>query len=333
MPPKGHHFIPCLHLMHFTGPEPEGHVWTYEKDTGTCRSSVPEQTAKQTHFYSIEKPDGTMDTQIEETLSQFEGRAAPVYEALLGGQTPSPSNEANERMYFSQFIALMIARTPAMRRMYADVIGKGIQVQNYAYAIHNEAFESLCLKYEKETGSKLDEAVKVSLKKYMLDPSKYAVVLAQQATFGALEMTDTLAPLFYDMHWSIIRAGQGFFITSDNPVVHEVDPKTRHPLLGDGGFMNKTSEVTFPLSREVLLMLSWSKAPRKKELERHAVDLFNKARASHSDRYLYAHIRHSYVEKLSAEFKDSRPNMTVEGFGPEKFAEVKISRRSKKKPY
>src|SRR5262249_53362114 len=159
----------------------------------------------------------------------------------------------------SQFVALMIARTPAMRRMYADVIGRGIQIQNYAYAVHDEAFESLCRKFEKKTGGKLDEAVKASLRKYMLDPSKYAVVLAQQATFGALELTDTLAPLFHDMHWSLIRAKQGFFITSDNPVVYEVDPGTRHAFFGDGGFMNKTSEVTLPLSREVLLMMSWSR--------------------------------------------------------------------------
>ena len=132
MPPKGQHFIPCLHLKHFTGPKPEGHVWTYEKETGKCWSSIPEQTAKQTHFYSIEKPDGTMDSHIEETLSQFEGRADPVYEALLAGNIPSPSNASNERMYFSQFVALMMARTPAMRRMYAEVIGRGIQIRNYA---------------------------------------------------------------------------------------------------------------------------------------------------------------------------------------------------------
>jgi hypothetical protein len=95
--------------------------------------------------------------------------------------------------------------------------------------------------------------------------------------------------------------------------------------------MNKTVEVTLPLSRDVLLLMSWSTAPRKKELERYAVDMCNKARAEHSDRYLYAHVRHRYAEKLAAEFKDSRPNMTTQGFGLDKFAPVKVSRRSKKK--
>jgi hypothetical protein len=317
----------CLHLRHFTGNQPQGHVWTYDADTGNCWSSIPEQTAKQTHFYSIEKPDGTMDTKIEEVLSEFEGRGVPAYEALLTGKVPKPSKE---RMYFSQFLGLMITRTPAMRSMYAEIIGRGIQIQNYAYAAHDEAFESLIRQFEKDTGQKIDEATKASLRQSMIDPSKQLLVLPQETTFTALKMADTLAPLFFDMKWSILHAKHGFFITSDNPVVQEVDPRTRHPFSGDGGFMNKTVEVTFPLSREVLLLMSWSTAPRKEYLERKAVDLANKARAAHSDRYLYAHIRHKHIQALAVEFKDSRPRMTTEGFGPDKFAPVKISRRSKK---
>jgi hypothetical protein len=76
--------------------------------------------------------------------------------------------------------------------------------------------------------------------------------------------------------------------------------------------------------------MSWSEARRKEALDRKAVDMANRARAAHSDRYLYAHIRHNYVQKLAAQFKDSRPAMTTQGFGPDKFAPVKISRRSKK---
>jgi uncharacterized protein DUF4238 len=163
----------------------------------------------------------------------------------------------------------------------------------------------------------------------MIDPSEHEVIMPQERTLSALKMADTLAPLFFDMHWSTIRAKQGFFITSDNPVVREVDPSSRHPFYGNGGFMNKTVEVTFPLSREILLLMSWNTAPRKEQLLRKAVDQANKVRAAHSDRYLYAHLRHRYVEALSAEFKNSRPSMTTDGFGPDKFAPVKVSRRSK----
>ncbi len=174
MPPKGHHFIPCLHLRHFAGHDPQGQVWTYDAQTESCWSSIPEETAKQTHFYSIEKPDGTMDTRIEEALSGFEGRAVPVYDALLRGDVPKPSKE---RMYFSQFAGLMIARTPAMRRTQAEIIGRGIQIQNYAYAVHDEAFESLIRRMEKEMHQKMDAATRACLRQSMIDPSKNPVVL------------------------------------------------------------------------------------------------------------------------------------------------------------
>jgi Protein of unknown function (DUF4238) len=138
-----------------------------------------------------------------------------------------------------------------------------------------------------------------------------------------------LAPLFLNMKWSILRANQGFFITSDNPVVKEVDPRTRCSFRGDGGFLNETAEVTFPLSREFLLLMSWTTAARKKELDRREVDGANQARAAHSDRYLYAHIRRKELQALAVRFKDSRPNWTTEGFGPDKFATVKVVRRSR----
>jgi len=94
----------------------------------------------------------------------------------------------------------------------------------------------------------------------------------------------------------------------------------RHPFYGDHGFLHKTVEVSFPLSREILLLMSWSDAPRKEILERDAVDMANRSRAAHSDRYLYAHVRHNHILALDDEFKDSGPNMSTEGFGPLIFA-------------
>ena len=234
------------------------------------------------------------------------------------------------RMDFAHFTALMIVRTPAERRMTAETYGRMLQIKNYAYATHPQAFETLIRNFEKDTGQKLDSAAIEAVKQAMLDPSGLALILPQELSLVALNSAKTLARTFYDMHWFTIRADQGFFITSDNPVVREVDPRTRHPLYGDGGFLNKTVEVTFPLSRQILLLMSWSDRQRKEVLDRKAVDSANCARAAHSDRYLYAHINSKYVKSLSAQFKDFRPGMTTEGFGPNKFAPIKVSRRSKK---
>jgi hypothetical protein len=112
MPPKGHHFIPRLHLQHFVGNDPKGQVWTYDAQTGRVWSAIPEETAVQTHFYSAENPDGTMDTRLEEAISKVEGAAAPVYDRLLQGVIPQ---DPKERMDFAYFTALMLVRTPGRR--------------------------------------------------------------------------------------------------------------------------------------------------------------------------------------------------------------------------
>jgi hypothetical protein len=66
--PKGHHFVPRLHLQHFAGSQPPGQVWTYNKKTAAVWSAIPEETAKQTNFYSFKKEDGGFDTRVEDTL-------------------------------------------------------------------------------------------------------------------------------------------------------------------------------------------------------------------------------------------------------------------------
>jgi len=327
--PKRQHFIPILHLKHFVGREPEGQVWTYDAETGDAWSATPENTAVQAHFYSAERADGTMDTTIEETFAKIEGAAAPVYEQLLSGEIPKDSQA---RVDFAVFVALMYARTPAMRRMAAEMYGRGLQIMTYAYAENDRVFESLMKRFEKDRDSPITDAMKERLRQDMLDPSGYIMEVSKESTFSALGVADKLTPLFFKMRWSLGAAREGYFITSDNPVARMVARKNYHPIYGDGGFLNKTAEVTFPLSPKCLLMMTWHEdAPDLGTFDRDPVRQFNRIRAAHSDRYLYAHLGDARLARLAAKFKDLRPSMTIEGFGPEKFATVKIPRRFKPK--
>lgn len=136
------------------------------------------------------------------------------------------------------------------------------------------------------------------------------------------------------MKWTLADVGEGYFITSDNPVVCWVDPQTCHPIYGDHAFLNKTVEVTFPLSPNKLLLLSWQReVPARASFPREQVELANAARAAHSERYLYAHLHDEKIARLAAEHKDLRPVTTTEGFGPDTFAPIEVAiRASKRKP-
>jgi hypothetical protein len=290
-------------------------------------SAVPEETCVQTHFYSAEREDGTMDTRLEEFLSQVESRAAPVYESLLTGRLPQ---NPQARWDFSQFLALMHTRTTAMRRMAGEIRGRSAQIHSYAYASNPKAFESLTRRIEAEKGEKMEPALKEKVRLAMLNPADYEMEVSKESTFMALGASDKLTPILDKMKWSIIAAIHGYFITSDNPLVREVDPKSRHPIYGDHGFMNKTAEVTFPLSPKWLLLLTWDQSVRDLgAFERDHVHMVNTVRAAHSDRYVFAHINDKRVAVLADTYKGSRPGMTTQGFGPEKFAPIKVARRSK----
>ena len=316
-----------MHLQHFAGPEPKGHVWTYDAQTGQVRHAIPEETAVETHFYSVETDGGTMDTRIEAKLSEIESNAAPAYEMLLQGTVPG---ETQERMDFAVFLALMYLRTPAMRRMNAEMISRHMQIMCYAYGTDERAFDAMLRRFEEGTGrAPLTAEQKERLRQDFIDPTSYVLEVSKERTLGALGASDELTPILFQMKWSIVMPCHGFFITTDNPLVREVDPKTRHPIYGDHGFLNKTAEVIFPLSPQRLLLLSWEKDAREiGAFERDHVEHINRYLAAHSDRYLYAHIHHKRLQQLAAEFKNSRPQMTTRGFGPDKFAETRLLRRS-----
>ena len=67
-----------------------------------------------------------------------------------------------------------------------------------------------------------------------------------------------------------------------------VDPKTWHPLYGDHGYMNKTAVVTFPLSPQVMVGMSWDDKGTHALAGRDTVTALNYLRAMHADEYLYA---------------------------------------------
>ena len=178
-------------------------------------------------------------------------------------------------------------------------------------------------------GLVLDTAQKEKLRKTMLDPSGYIIEIPKEQTFASLKIEESIEPILFKMTWSLVRPAHGFFITSDNPLVREVDyPETDHPIYGDYGFLNKTAKVIFPLSPKLLLFMSWNEKAREFHVfERDEVEKINRGLAAHSDRYLYAHIHHKQLQQLAAEFKNSKPRMAVHGFGPNKFAETKVQRR------
>lgn len=201
---KSQHTVSRMHLENFAGTQPAGQVWTYDCTYGRSWSQIPEETGTVTHFYSVTKQDGTQDTRIEEFLSANESRAAPIYRQLLRGEIPKKETQA--RINFAEFVAMMYFRTPGMRRLNAEIHSRGLQARSFAYAQHDVAFDRLIKGVETERGETMTPELKEQVRAMMKEPSAYEIEIPKHMTLGALDAADKLAPIVYNMTWSLVAS-------------------------------------------------------------------------------------------------------------------------------
>jgi len=321
--PKGQHQMPRFYLERFAGREPEGQVWSYDMDTGKVWSATPENTAKETHLYSVTLEDGQRITDLEDFIAGVEGKAACVYDKLLAGE----KIEGQERADLASFFAMTFVRTSAFRRIYAEIM-VGFQVlKMYVTAEHEGAFRSAMEKYEADRGPLSDEE-RAALREGMLHPEKFKVSVNREWTLRALMTHDRVAPVLFGMHWSVTAPPEGrYFITSDNPFVRMVPDRYYRPMMGEG-FLNKHIEVSFPLSPKRCLLAHWrNDYPNLVTLPPEGVKLANRARAVYAERFLYGPRQDAGIAALARKYKETKPGMQLSGLGPEKYPPVKLRRR------
>lgn len=324
---KRQHTIPIVHLKHFIGNNPAGQIWTYDGASGEMRSATPENTAVVGDFYSLEQPDGSINTEIEEALSKVESAAAEPYERLVAGAIPAGVQRGN----FAMFLALMFVRTTAMRRIGGQMYGQFIQTMSYAYASNPKVFEGSMKRFELSSGQSFTPEQREDIRQFILDPDRYSMQIPKDRAMILLGSADKLAEILHAMKWSLVSPERGYFFTSDNPLVR-VSRRTHHTARSDGGFKDKNAEVFFPLTPRAQLLLHWQgDAPDRGLLRRRLVDGSNAERAMTSEQYLFAHIRDERILRLAIKFRHSRPEIEMSGFGPPKFAKIEMPRRMKKK--
>jgi hypothetical protein len=317
--PKDHHLIPEMHLKHFT--DAKGMVWTYHKASGNLSQAVPRETCVQRNFYAVEREPGQYHDDLELCLSLVESNATPIYEKLLRGEIP----QGDERGHFALFIGTMYARTPGMVRMFAEAMGSGVGMVAAMLTTSRAKFDEAIDKTEEELGS-LDPAIRDQMFEFLKNPDKYKIDVDRSAGLRALGVSERMAGIFYGMGWSLLmpKDKSDFFITSDHPVARIV-PEMPNSFFGDGGFMNPNVQVTFPLSPDCLLIMTWGRDALSGviPIRRMTVHSQNKQRAFFAEAQIYADRRDAGIQALVKKYKDQRANITISGFGADRRVEVR----------
>ena len=314
------HKVPALSLRHFA--DQKGEVWTYDKTRGKCWPAIPERTSVEAHYYSVEREDGTMDTSLEEAISEVEGAAAPAYEKLTQGVMPKGS----DREAFGHFLGLMYARTPAMRRLAVSVHKQNMESVISMRARHPQSFPQL-LKHLAAKGHDVSDPEAV--REQLTDLSHSELLVPRSWALQIIGGSEKYAEIFLGMKWSLGQAEHHYFITCDSPIYLAIDPATEHPVYGGHGLLNRTAEITMAISRKRTLIMHWeAQAPYEVMLSRKWVEKENEKRAYSAEREVYSHLEHKDLVRLVAAFKGKGPQIRFSGpSGVEGFAGARVPRR------
>jgi hypothetical protein len=91
-----------------------------------------------------------------------------------------PTKNSQARIDFATFLALMYVRTPAMRRICAEIIGRDLQILAYAYGSNKKAFDALNRRAEMAGARKLSAEEQERVRQAFIDLSCYRIEIGQK---------------------------------------------------------------------------------------------------------------------------------------------------------
>jgi Protein of unknown function (DUF4238) len=290
---KKQHVVPRFYLTRFC--DADGMVWTYAAKIDAI-ARKPEATAIETNFYSPVVVGNERFDEIETLLARIEGDAAPLWEEVLAGKVMA--GEGREKI--ALFLAAQYLRSPATIAAGAELAAYFMHHTAQFLVSSKEVHDKSVDDYEAETGKAISPEEREKIRDFLKDPKKYYINVLRAAGLPMLGSIGHLADTFNNMKWLIGRSNDQHLITSDSPVVRTSDPKTHGQIYGDGAFANKTVRVTFPLSPERILEMSWQGSERERvvEMPKKMAREMNGLRAANAERFLYANQKDGGIAKL-----------------------------------
>lgn len=216
-PPRAHHFVPEFLLAGFT---PSGTKDDYlhvidQKQAKRWRAK-PKEVAHERDFYRVEAP-GVKDDTVEEGLAKIEALSATVIKTIAEKKVLP---EGEDLLTLMTFVALMAARTPRVRKVFADPMIQMIERMGEMMTSTRERWEQT-VENAKRDGVELKGDLSYEKMKDFIDNKRYTIEPSQgYHILTLLETTKTIYPLLPKRNWTLLvaRDGAGEFICSDDPI-------------------------------------------------------------------------------------------------------------------
>ncbi len=180
VPKKKHHYIPQFYLREFSdryGPKgQEPYVWVYEKRMDKpAEKRSPKNIAAETHFYPASGVTSTKIQAVEDALSRFESRVAPLLREVLSfRQVP----QGKERLLFAYFLAVMLTRTLKVRQEINVAMEDLVRKMNAVITKSEDRLRAVVRRMERDTGERVDVPIS-ELRKFMFN-GKFEIVPSKE---------------------------------------------------------------------------------------------------------------------------------------------------------
>ena len=281
---RAHHFVPDFLLAGFTpAGSKDDFLWASDLQTGKQWNTKPKNVAHRRDFYRVDVP-GLDPNAIESGLSTIEGQASGVISEVLKTHA-MPSGD--DYLILMNFLALMHVRVPRARdsmNQSVDIVSKHLLKTDLRdQSTWKARVEAAC-----EARPDIGEAPSYDCMKAALEESRYSFVAEQNWHIRSmLELMERLTPCFTARAWCLAISNSGGFISSDCPV--SVSFTTQKAAMDSPALMREDTEITFPLSRNVLLVGSWERfAFEKMGFDQRYIALCNSITARRSQRFLFS---------------------------------------------
>lgn len=295
--PQDQHYVPRFYLNYFRDERIVNgkYLWRYVLGQRNPIRSATKRIACIPDYYTLENRDGEKVFSVEsEILKPAEDRAAPRLMALQARQFDLNNNE--EKADVAVFLSLMLQRTPAFRDMTAEAFSHAEGMRAHMLAQNRDRFMAILQRFSQETGREI------------ADPDAMRdLVLSGRIRFEPtnafhvqlmIDVLESIYSLLMRMRWLAFCAlSDARFVTSDRPA-SIFNARLQGTNRGYGLAM-RHSEVFFPVSPSVGLILSWVGGTGYMPLTPDLVFELNKRTISLAYKEVYASRQDTAIGDLS----------------------------------
>ncbi len=302
MTKRRHHYLPEFYLEGFIDPLNKPYIWVYEKGDPEIKKASVKDIAIEKHYYSFITQEGQRDSEtFENFLASIENNVAPVFKKIKNQEILSEE----ERSWFAIFLGSLVTRVPNFRESIEESSAEVIKRINLKMASDRKSFESMIRSYENKTGNKLGLPIE-DLQEFIRD-GKYKIKVDPQFSLFMVTLLYEFGLIFHKMNWTIFISDDHSFVTSDNPLFYN-DP-THDPRSPVGvGFLNKNIRLTFPVTKELALLATWS---GRKDFYSKTTNKFvraiNRRTIQSALKFIFSSKRFDGLNDLVQKYRETRP--------------------------